>query len=351
MQKIRVGIIGAGNISECHMDGYKQLSDVDVIAACDIDKEKLSSYAITHHISQIYTDYHDMLKLHDLDAVSICTWNCMHAPIAIDALRAGKHVLCEKPLAATVSQAEEMACEASKAGRVLSVGFVMRFEQKARVLKELVAAGRLGHIYYARTSYLRRAGAPIGWFTNRAYSGGGPMMDLGVHFIDICRYLMGNPKPVAVSGATFSGIGLRGNLKGIDRYYASGPPDIFDVEDLATALVRFDNGAVLHVESSYNQHTDKDDYNLHLFGSKGGCVYEPRLTIYTEMDDYLMDITPQISTSESDSDSFRSEIAHFIDCVRGRAQSIAPACDGVDIMKILCAIYKSAQVGREVAID
>ena len=348
MKNIRVGIVGTGNISESHIAGYRLLKDVEVVAACDIDEAKLAYYAGEYGIPNVFTDYNEMFKMGELDAVSVCTWNCAHAPVAIAALRAGKHVLCEKPLAMTVGQAEEMDREAQKAGRVLSVGFVMRFERKADALKDLIAAGRLGDIYYARTFYQRRAGAPVGWFTSKEHSGGGPMLDLGVHFLDICRYLMGNPKPVAVSGAAFEGMGLRSNLKGIERYYASGPSNVFDVEDLATAMVRFENGAVMQIEASYNQHVDKDDYNLYLFGTKGGCVYEPRLTVYSEMDDYLTDITPQLALGEDD--SFCREVAHFVDCVRGDAKSIAPASDGVDIMKILCGVYESARLGREILL-
>jgi len=349
VKKVRVGIIGTGNISEAHVDGYKQLKDVEIAAACDIDREKLTRYANTHGIPNTFTDYNEMLAMADLDAVSVCTWNCAHAPVAIAALRAGKHVLCEKPLAMTVAEAQGMEREALKAGRVLSVGVVMRFERKADALRDLIRAGRLGDIFFAKTLNQRRAGSPVGWFTNKAYAGGGPMIDLGVHIIDICRYLMGNPKPVAVSGATFGGLGLRSNIKGIARYVTSGPSDVFDIEDLAVAMIRFENGSVLQVETSYSQHVGKEDYyNLSLYGTKGGCDYEPRLSVYSEMDDYLMDITPQFSWSEYD--AFRREIAHFVDCVRGEAQSIAPASDGVEIMKILCGVYESAQLGHEITI-
>jgi len=349
MKTVRVGIIGTGNISEAHIDGYKRLEGIEIVAACDLDPEKLAKYAEYHGIPNTFTDYHEMLASAGLDAVSVCSWTREHAPASIAALRAGMHVLCEKPLAMTVGEAEEMEQEAQKAGRILSVGLCMRFERKAEALRDLIAAGRLGKIYLAKAVCLRRAGAPVGWFTNREYAGGGPLLDVGVHYVDICRFLMGNPKPVAVSGATFQGMGSRANLKEIDRYIASDPSDIFDVEDSAVALVRFDNGAVLQVEASYNQHIEKDEYNVYLYGDKGGCAYEPTLSIYTDMDDYMMNLTPRFDYG-SDDDCFRREIAHFIDCVRGEAQMLAPARDGVELTKILCGVYESARLGREVNI-
>lgn len=348
MEKVRIGIIGSGSISHSHMDGYRQLSNVEVVAACDINEGRVREYAAQYGIPHTFTDYNEMVKMKELDAVSVCTWNCAHAGAAIAALNAGKHVLCEKPLAMTVAEARAMEQAAQKAGRLLAVGFVMRFERKADVLADLIAAGRIGQIYFAKAAYLRRAGSPGGWFADKKRSGGGPLIDLGVHIIDISRYLMGNPKAVSVSGATFDMLGERSNIKGVIRYTASDNSDVCDVEDMAVAFIRFDNGAVLEVETSYSQHIEKDASNIQFFGAKGGFNYEPDLKIYTEMDNYLMDLTPQIDLGEDD--SFRREIAHFVDCVSGKAVSRAPAADGVEIMKILCAVYESARLGREVLL-
>jgi predicted dehydrogenase len=346
---VRIGIVGAGNISEAHLDGYRQLADVEVVAICDIDAEKLAAYAKAHGIPKTFTDYREMLKLPELDAISVCVWNCEHAAVTIAALRAGKHVLCEKPLAMSVAEAKQMEEEARIANRTLSVGVVMRFDQRTKVVQDMIEADRFGKLYFARATDLRRVGSPLGWFSSKALSGGGPMIDLGVHIIDICRYFMGNPKPVAISAATFEGLGAGKNIKGLSRYYASGPTDVYDVEDLAVALIRFDNGALLEVETSYTLHAEQEEeYTVKLYGTKGSFTYEPRLNIFTTMDDYLVDISPRLTGYEDD--SFRREIAHFVDCVRGDAKSIAPAADGVEMMKILCGVYESAKLGREVLL-
>ena len=349
----RVGIIGTGNISNAHMDGYQRLDNVKVVAACDINEQRVRDYAAHYGIPHVFTDYNEMLAMKELDAVSVCTWNSAHADASIAALNAGKHVLCEKPLAMTVEEARAMQQAAERAGRLLMVGFCMRFEQKAIVLRDMIGAGALGPIYYAKASYLRRAGNPGGWFADKSRSGGGPLIDLGVHIIDFCRYMMGKPQAVTVSGATFDKLGDRSNLKYVRGYAASDKTlEKSDVEDMASAFIRFSNGAVLEVETSFSHHIERIDneyVTIELYGTKGGISYEPQLKIFSEMNDYLVNITPQIAQEDGE-DYFRREIAHFIDCITGKAQCINPAEDGVEIMKILCAVYESARLGREVAL-
>lgn len=350
MEKIRVGIIGTGSISHCHMDGYRQLPHVDVVAACDINKQRVQEYARQYGIPHTYTDYNEMLKMDSLDAVSVCTWNNVHAPASIAALSAGKHVLCEKPLAMTIDEAEKIKKAAEQSGCLLMVGFVMRFEQKARMLGDMINKGHLGDIYFAKASYLRRAGNPGGWFADKARSGGGPLIDLGVHVIDIAHYLMGQPRLTAVSGAVFNKLGSRENLKGVFRYTAADATTVCDVEDMAVAMLRFEGGAIMQIETSYSQHIENDFFSVECYGSKGGFTYEPELKIFTEIDDYLIDLKPRIDTG-SDDDSFRRETAHFIECVAGREKCISPVADGVEIMRILCSIYDSASAGREISIS
>jgi predicted dehydrogenase len=350
MKEIHVGIIGTGAISWSHIDGYKRLKDngVTVVACCDPDEKKAREYAAENDIPNVFTDYNDMLKLDGLDAVSVTTWNNVHNPATLAALAAGKHVLCEKPLALNVEQAQQMQDAAQKAGLVLNVGFVMRFEKKAQMFRDFVDAGLLGEIHLAKVKYTRRNGAPIGWFTSKNMAGGGPVFDLGVHVVDISRYLMGNKKAVAVSAATFKGQGAKKNIKLQERYWASAPYDIYDVEDLAAAFIRFEDGSVITLETSYTQHIGKDETTISFYGDKGGFDYYPNQVVHTDMLDYLVDINPIVQIG--DDDGFPAEIAHFIDCVRGEAKSIAPASDGVDIMRILSAVYESAALGREVQL-
>ena len=203
MSKIKVGIIGTGSISHLHIQGYLKNPDVELYALCDINEERVKAAGEKYKVSRIYTDMNEMLKLEELDAVSVCTWNSAHAPCSIAALKAGKHVICEKPMAMNAEEARAMKKAADEAGKLLMIGFVRRFGNDANIIKDYQSTDFLGDIYYAKATYLRRKGNPGGWFGDKARSGGGPLIDLGVHVIDLTRFLMDNPKPVSVYGATF----------------------------------------------------------------------------------------------------------------------------------------------------
>jgi predicted dehydrogenase len=354
--KIKIGIIGTGSISHFHIQGYHCLENVEVIAVCDINENRAREFADKYGVKQVFTDYHEMLRLPELDAVSVCTWNNSHAPITIAALKAGKHVLCEKPPAMNVKEAAEMVEIAARAreesGKLLMIGFVRRFGKNTGIMMDFIKKGYLGEIYYAKTSCVRRCGNPGGWFADRKRSGGGPLIDLGVHMIDLSRFLMGKPKAVAVSGAVFNKIGLRDNIKAFNRYRPADLGEYCDVEDMAVAMIRFDNRAVLQVETSFSQNIKEDQLSLELYGSKAGARMEPKLEIYTEMEDYLVDITPTFSEGANPFETnFQIETAHFIDCIVNYTQCLNPAEDGLELMKILDAIYESAATGREVVIQ
>ncbi len=351
-EKIKIGIIGVGSISKQHISGYNANPDAELYAFCDIDEKKLEKKGAEYGITKLYTDYNEMLALPEIDAVSVCTWNAAHKECAIAALKAGKHVLCEKPMAMSKEEALEMQKVADEAGKLLMIGFVRRHGNDTAVIKDFIDTDSLGELYYAKATYLRRNGNPGGWFGNKALSGGGPLIDLGVHVIDFVRYLMGNPKAVSVYGATFNKLGDRPHIKGKDGYISetNNVENICDVEDLATALIKFDNGAVLSIEASFSLNIKKDEGEIQLFGTKGGAKFAPELEIYTEINDYLTDISFNMPTAPQFGQIFINEIAHFIDCIKNGTECIAPAEDGVELMAILDAIYESARTGHEVIL-
>ncbi|MBR3691482.1 MAG: Gfo/Idh/MocA family oxidoreductase [Clostridia bacterium] len=351
-KKIRIGIIGVGNIAESHIKGYKALPNVELYAFCDIDEAKLKMKGEKHGVTRLFTDMNEMLALPEIDAVSVCTWNAAHAPCTIAALNAGKHVLCEKPMATSVAEAEAMKAAAEKAGKLLMIGFVRRFGNDCAVVKDFVDNGFFGELYYAKCNYLRRNGCPGGWFSNKELSGGGPLVDLGVHVIDLVRYLLGNPKPVSVYGATFDKLKNRPDCKDRAGYYSDEKMTrgIYDVEDLATALIRFDNGAVLQVECSFTLNLKKGEGTIQLFGSKAGAKLDPELEIFTETNGYMTNVQLDRSTGLSFNNLFENEIAHYVNCVATGAPCRNPAEDGVEMMRILCAIYESAKTGHEVIL-
>lgn len=351
---LKVAVIGVGNISQSHIDAYRQNPDVELYALCDINEKTLKAKGERYGITKLYTDCETMFReLPEIDLVSVCTWNSAHKPCVIAALNAGKNVLCEKPMALNAKDAEEMRAAAVKNKKLLAVGFVRRFGRDAKMINELRDNGRLGEVYYAKANYIRRNGNPGGWFGDKSRSGGGPLIDLGVHVIDLVRYLEGCPKPVSVYGATFTKLYNRSNIKSDKAYVSSsydGKNDICDVEDLATAMIRFDNGSVLQVDTSFSLNTGADSGKIELFGEKGGVRLDPSLTYFSEMDDRLVDVTFAQPTDFDFGNAFQAEIDCFVSAVKSGTPLIADANDGVEMMKILDAIYESAKTGHEVII-
>ncbi len=353
MQKIKVGIIGTGNIAQQHANSYHLLENVEIAACCDLNLERAKAFAEKNHIAAVYGSFEEMLeKEKELIAVSVTTWNNAHMPASIAALNAGKHVLVEKPMAMNAEEGRKMKEAAEKNGKLLMVGFVRRFDVKTDIAKEYIASGEVGDIYYAKTKCIRRCGNPLGWFADKSLSGGGPLIDLGVHMIDLARYLMGKPRAVSAYGVTAKKIGPMENIKHHHRYLAySAGTGACDVEDFATAIVRFENGAALHVEVSFSGHISKDELSLEILGDKGGMTINPELGFYTVKHDHLVDETPRFTVPQDPfSNIFALEINHFIDCIQNGTPCRNTADDGIALMEILDAVYKSAELGREVVI-
>jgi len=353
MKRVKIAVIGVGGISECHIAGYRNDPRAELYAFCDIDAEKLKMKGEKYGITRLYTDVNQMLaELPEIDAVSVCTWNAAHAPCTLAALKAGKHVLCEKPMAMDVAEAKAMEQAAKDAGKLLMIGFVRRFGNDCAVLKDWIDKGSLGDIYYAKATYLRRNGNPGRWFGDKSRSGGGPLIDLGVHVIDLCRYLMGNHQPVSVYGATFKKLADRPEIRTVaPNLEEPAKGEICDVEDLASVMIRFDNGAVLSIEASFSLNIKKDEGTIQLFGTKGGAKLDPELEIYSQQNGYLTNTTLDMSTALSFNGLFEHEISHYLDCVTGEAACRAPAPDGVTLMRILRAAYESAETGHEVVLQ
>jgi len=351
--KLKVAIIGCGSISNEHIKAYIANERVELYAFCDLDEKILEKKAKMHNIDKTFTDFNEMLKLKEIDAVSVCTWNAAHAKCAIAALNAGKHVLCEKPMAMSKEEAVAMKEAADKNGKLLMIGFVRRFGNDCVIVKDFVDNGFFGDIYYSKATYFRRHGSPGGWFGDKSLSGGGPLIDLGVHVIDFTRYVMGNPKPVSVFGATFDKLGSRKDVKTSVDYSSAGASedDVFDVEDLATALIRYDNGAVLSIEASFSLNIEKPRSSIEFFGTKAGAKLEPDLKIYQNINGYLANVDFATPTELSFDNLFEGEINHFVSCVMDNIPCKSPAEDGIAIMSILDAIYKSAKTGHEVIIN
>jgi len=358
-KKLKIGIVGCGGIFEwAHFPGYLNMDNVEIIGFCDIRLDRAELVAKKYaekkgleKVPPIFEKFDDMLNMEGIEAVDICTPNYLHPIVAIAAFEHGLHVMCEKPDAPTVEQAEAMKAASEKAGKVLMVMRNNRFRPSMKYLKERAASGQMGEIYAARCGWQRRRGGPPhgSWFSQKEQSGGGPLIDLGVHMIDLAMWIMGNPKPVSVTGSTYQKFGNACN----DEPLKEGEESIFDVEDLAMAFVRFDNGACLQVEVSWGSNVKSEDVFIEIRGDKEGAVHgnqtHHNLMIAGQDGEYCVDIKPYIHDSFG-MPQHEANIRHFVDVVNGDAEPIFTPDQGVNMVKILNAIYKSAETGREVKL-
>lgn len=345
MKKLRVGVIGLG-MGSGHVRNFQSHPDAEVVAVADVDKAKLESKGAELGIEKRYSDPLEMIKKEKLDIVAVAVPNKFHKPLTIAALEAGCHVLCEKPMAMNTKEAEEMLAVAKKCKKRLMINFSFRFSPQSFALKKEVESGILGKIYYARTVWLRRRGMPGfgGWFGQKKLAGGGPVIDLGVHRLDLALWLMDYPKPVWVMANTFNHIAA-------PKAKASGKA--FDVEDMGVASIKFENGAMLSLEASWAGNTkNNEEMETRLFGSEGGMRqfnvgegYEFDAEIYVERNgsQYDMRLHPPVPAA-------KNSMHHLVDCIIEKKPNIATAEEGVTVMKILDAIYKSAETGKPVKL-
>lgn len=345
---LRIGIIGVGGIAQgAHIPGYKELGDqVKLVACADVNVERARQVAERFGIDTAYEDYREMLEKEELDAVSVCTPNKFHAPATVAALEAGCHVLCEKPPALSAAEARLMVDTAAQVGKVLTFGLHYRFTTEVRAAKRLIDGGELGHIYAARVDAIRRRGIP-GWgvFTNKELQGGGPVIDIGVHMLDTCLYLMGYPRPVQVLAKTYQEIGNRPGVGAMGQWDWEN----FEVEDLAMAMIKFDNGATILLESSFAQNVDvMERMNVRLSGREGGINLFP-LKVSKEMHGGLYDATPawlpRVDRPHAES------VKHFVAACRGEHEPMVLPQEAVRLQQILDAIYASADSDDIVYLD
>ena len=346
MSKIRVGVIGLG-IGRSHISRYKQDPRVELVALCDMNESLLQAQADEHGVKGRFTDAKKMYHDAKLDAVSIAVPNCFHAPLTIQALEAGVLVLCEKPMAMTVAEAQSMQAAADKAGRNLMINFSYRFSDMSYALKQQVDAGVIGEIYFGRTVWHRRRGMPKfgGWFGKKDMAGGGPLIDLGVHRIDLALWLMGHPEPVSVTGSAYNVIAAeRAKRENVE----------FTVEDLAAGIVKFANGATLIVEASWALNINENEHMVtSLFGDKGGLVQKNRNGAYEFTAEIYTEEGGNLYTKTLDRAAVPAPAAmhEFVSSIIEKRPPLATGHDGIRVQKILEGLYRSAEEGREVRFD
>ena len=350
-KKIKIGIIGAGSIGSVHANAYATLADAELYALCDILPERLAEKAALHNIGKTYENYEDLRADPQIEAFSVCVPNHLHAPIAIAAFKAGKHVMLEKPMTLNAKLGEDILAARDQAGKLLQMGMVWRQTPEAEVVKQAVDAGRLGEIYQIRVKLIRRRGIPGlgGWFTTKAMSGGGGLIDIAVHFLDLAMWTSGLWEPSKVSAKTYAKFGSpMKDYKYVNMW--AGPPNydgVFDVDDYATGLVRFGDKATLGFEVAWACNDEPESY-IELLGDKGGVkVGMGDTTILTEVDGYIADVKLDY---KAERDRFAAELDKFLLAIQGKGEVAASGEEGLVTMRLLDAIYKSSEENAEVEV-
>jgi predicted dehydrogenase len=352
-EKIKVGIIGSGGIAQsCHMPGYASIPDLcEIVWVCDINPETAKQAADAFGVSKVTTTYSEVLEDPEVDAVSITTPNAYHVQPTVDALQAGKHVLCEKPLAMNADEARRMCQAAKESGKILQVALQQRFTGSMRFMKDFIDSGGMGDIYYARAQALRRRGVPAwGVFIDKEKQGGGPLIDIGVHILDMTLFLMGYPKPVSTSAKTWDMLGKNPSLYNHWGDYDRGR---FTVEDFAVGLIRFENDAVVVLESSFMGNLEGDPFETQLFGTKAGAIVKgfgaDGVKIYSEQNRQVFDMIPRnVPRVES---AHVAEVQAFVQAIVSDAASPVPGEQGLILNAIFDAMYKSSETGREEPVE
>lgn len=350
---MKVAVIGCGNIANtAHIPSYINNEKAEIAYFCDIIPERAKAAVEKYGCGVAITDYRDILKDGSVEAVSVCTPNNVHAPIAIDCMRAGKDVLCEKPAARTYGEALEMQKVQHETGKILNIGVVNRFNDSVNKIKRYIDAGELGDVYHVYVSFRSHRSIPGlgGAFTTKSVAGGGALIDWGVHFLDIVMYCCGDPKPLTVSGEAFCKLG-----KNISEYTYrkmwAGPPvenGVYDVEDSVTGLIRT-SGPVITLHGAWAQNIDHDEMYIDFMGDKAGIRldYGKNFEVFTVEHGALVSYKPEFTMR----DQFQNEIDAFVDCTETKKKLPSHIDTVIITAKMMQAIYDSAEAHREIELD
>jgi predicted dehydrogenase len=344
----RVGIVGTGGIARAqHLPGWRNIPNVNIVALADINKAAASAAAMEFGVPHVFTDFQELLKL-DLDAVDVCTPNLSHVPIVQAALEAGKHVICEKPLAVTAREVRLLGELADRKGLQLMTAQHHRFGPAARAAKRWAEQGFLGPVYHARVKAMRRAWLPIApGFIDARLSGGGPCMDIGVHALDLCLWLMGFPEPERVSGTARTNFAKGAEIPGM---WGEWNRDLFTVEDFAAGLVHFKGaapgGGTLALETAWLGHqVETEDMSCQLFGLKGGLKWPDGQFASVQGGIFAQGTLTYPTHVDS---AYHEELRAFYECIVKATPSPVPWRETEKVIAILEAIYVSQREGREI---
>jgi len=352
--KVRIGIIGVGQIGKHHIRQYAEVPEAEIVAVADVRSDEAARVAQDNDIPWVYTDFKELLARDDVQAVDVCLHNRLHAPVTIAALEAGKNVYCEKPMSWVYAEAKAMYDTARRVGKLLHIQLNTIYEAEGRAAKRLIEEGRLGEIYYAKSSHYRRRGRPYvdgygtAQFVQKETSGGGAMLDMAVYHIARMMWLLGDPALVSVSGSTY---------QKLDNMY----PDRreggkYNVEELGMGLARLAGGITYFIEEAWAIHADEPDGD-HIFGSQAGLRVSP-LGYFTTLSDMEMDATFDLKTADwrwhqcnPTTPGYDHSQRHWVWAQLGRVPLLDTAGLALKTAQITEGIYLSAHLGREVTAE
>lgn len=351
MEKVKIAIIGCGAIGKTHAEAYAPDDRVEIAYVADPMPGRAEAFAAKHGAAKHTTDPQVAFRDPGVLAVDICLPNALHAPMSMAALQAGKHVLCEKPIALTLAEAQDMQAEAKKQQKALVIGVVNRYNNAVNQVKDMISAGDLGKLYHISFAFKAFRGIPGlgGWFTDKSQSGGGVMIDWGIHFLDVALYAAGLPAPQRVNGVAHSE--LAKDMAGY-AYMGmwAGPPKydgVYNVEEFVSGMVRT-SGPMISFEGAWAQNIDKPAMYFDFLGTKAGLRldYRKGFTLYGSEKGQLFEKTPRFR-EEND---FQKELRAFIDTVTQGTPNRAHIDQVLVSQKVIDGFYRSAAQGCEVEV-
>ena len=360
-KKLKVGIIGTGWIAEAHAESYKNMPDAEVVALADLIPGKAEKFAKDYGFenARLYPDHKSMLENEELDAVSVCTYNMTHAECTIDALKAGVHVLLEKPMCVTTEEAVEIMRAEKESGKILSVGFQPRMDPNMQMIKKIVDSGALGEIYYIQTGGGRRRGIPNSTFIEQKTAGIGALGDIGCYSLDMVLNAIGYPKPLTVTGYTSNFFGTNPMYQYADKFHtAEENAERFNVDDFAAAFIRLEGGIMLDFRIAWAMHLDTPGDTI-IMGKKGSLripstecwngTVGGAMKLYTDVAGAHTET--EIPIIKSKGSLFDMKIRSFLDAVLENGQAPVPTSQILYNQAIIDHIGKSAKLGREVTVE
>lgn len=350
---VRIGVIGVGIIGKSHIRQYAGIPGAQVVAVADINEEEANRVAAEHDIPQVYRDFRKLLERDDIDAVDVCLHNNLHAPVTVAALRAGKHVYCEKPIAGSYADGAAMVETARETGKKLHIQIANLYSREVKAAKTIIDEGGLGRIYHARSTGFRRRGRPYvdGYatpaFVKKEVAGGGALFDMGVYHIAEVLYLMGTPRIERITGKVYQETPMDEK-----RRTESG----YNVEEMGVGFVRFEQGVTLDIIEAWAMHLDGLEGSS-ILGNQGGIRLRP-FSYHTTAWDMEMNCTFNLEAMEvrrsrlyENDDAYKSSQHHWIAALQGRVELLPTAHVALQTMLIQEGIYLSDRLGREVSAD